>query len=159
MCEECKVNGMKKKKRVKVSGFETDGMLRIAKKAGLATAGYAVGEYVNKALENTDKPDETPNAGLVGVGKCVAAVAIPSMVNNEMVEDACIGLFISGAKDIIVANAPELAGQIGINGTAYPSYYQPDPYNYNEGSAGGSNAGTPYRGADASGRRVRVAMY
>lgn len=129
MCEDCKkaIGKMTKKKKAKINGLDTNGMVEVAKKAGLGVLGYSLGSYVNKAIEDgtTDKT-KVPNAGLVGAGKCIVSVLVPTLYKNDMVEDAMIGLFISGAKDIIVANAADLAGQIGISGISYPDYYMPD---------------------------------
>jgi hypothetical protein len=153
MCDDCKksIGKMKKKKKAKINGLDTNGMIEVAKKAGLGVLGYALGSYTNKMIEDgTKDKTKVPNAGLVGAGKCIVSVLVPTLYKNEMVEDAMIGLFISGAKDIIVANAAEVAGQIGLHGISYPDYYMPD---YAQATGAGYSGGY-----NASGAVSKVAM-
>jgi hypothetical protein len=160
MCKQCNemanVAG-KKRKKSRVSGMDSGGMIRFAKKMGAGAAGFVVGEYASKMIQDstTDKT-KLPNAGVVGIGKVVIAGVTAAYVENEYVQDMCVGVAISGVKDIAIANAAEFAQSAGLHGIDYGTNgnWANDYPPYDPNAAGGSYAGAS---TNAAGNSAKVA--
>jgi hypothetical protein len=139
MCNQCKtvINGMSKKKK-RISGMDSAGMLKPVKDGALALGGYAIGQYATKAMDKP-KADGTSNRGLIGAAKMALAVVGGMMAPadwQEYTTPLCSGIFVSGGQDLIVVNSTDMATKLGMHGfdygnmpgESYPTY--PNAPNY-----------------------------